>query len=1083
MSDESARLPGDRNRLDAAQTLAFLARAIQLRNAANKEEVMKANLFHHLPGMFPDKPGWLDHHISGAEAQVRVAKGDGDLSRFTDSLIGLTSIEYESDLRRASRFTGGRHQVAEHLAGLLNQGHPVENLVGVLSDTVMWVAYTSTVVTEREVGRYGTDDIELHEIDKVDASTATEAHARDLGEFLVKHLGRSGSRPLTADTIVADLGIDSRFGSAHLSATTTFIEGAFAADPDYAELIESLWVRFVAVAGSGAETVPFDRENYGHEVYLVTLAKLICANVLEGRALRSDDGELERILSGEHFRSEGLDNLVEYDYFGWLADGSNVAGLLPIAQAIQEDLHAYGFTQVPVEDLFGRLMAELGRRSQRLLLGQEFTPSWLCDAMARRLLADLPDETAPRFVDMCCGSGAMLVSVTRQYAAAMIADGAVAGDPAGLERLLASATGFDIDPLAVLLAKVNWVVANRDWLTTGQAISIPVYHADSLFTGPPFAHEAGGDDLRLALHKGVEVTLPVFLMNPDHRRLFDDLLHRAYALARAAEGGKLDPRAVSKSAAAALGDDGSLDPADSARVSDFYVQLVGGMHKLQAAGLNGLWAFILKNSYRPALVAGQFNGLISNPPWLALSKMRDNPYGIVLRALATRLKLNPPGSAHLHTELSTTFLYASVDRYLQPDAVVACVLPDAVLNGYQHRPFREGSPSTLRPPIRFRPRHIWRVARHTFKNEAIVLFGSKTAGATRSPIPAHIVSRDDEIATEFRVIRRGNRLVWSDTDSGSHGTDFLNAGEFRQGADLMPRTLLFHDLQATGSGRWSVGAIDRQASPRRYLVKDAKKHYDFSIKRGSIEDRFVFTALLSNHLTPFELADPAEVTLPFERTATGWRAVTTQELAADPPSADFFRRVHAAIGPEADSETLFRLVETERSKLSEQTFRAAGHLVVFGAGGGVVCAASRSLSSLDPARLVIDQTLYWVAVDTEDEALYLSGLFNSPAIDPLITAFQPQGQRKERHIHLLPKLVTPKFDPADPLHQAVVDATASLLTEWSDARQTAAVRERLDPNKALAPRRSHLRREVIGRLPSYDAYTAACADLYESTSN
>jgi hypothetical protein len=1080
MTSEPSEPISDRNRLDAVAAVEYLTRANELRNANSKEEVMKANLFHHLPSMFPDRPGWLDHHISGAEAHLKIVQGEAGLSRFTDSLIGLTSIEYEPDLRRAPRFAGGLHQVKEHLAGLLNQGHPVANLVGILSDAVLWIAYAPSIETEREVGRYGTADIELHEIDKVDASAATEANALDLGEFLVKYLGRSESRPLTAQTIVADLGIDSRFGSDHMTATNDFIDAAFAADPAYAELIESLWVRFVAVAGSGAATVPFDGDNYSHEVYLVTLSKLICANVLAGRALRSDEGELERILSGEHFRSEGLDNLVEYDYFGWLADGPNVAGLLPIAQAVQEDLHAYDFTQVPVEDLFGQLMAELGRRSQRLLLGQEFTPSWLCDAMAQQLLADLPDDAAPRFVDMCCGSGAMLVSVTREYAAAMVADGTTPGDPAALERLLASATGFDIDPLAVLLAKVNWVVANREWLAPGQAVSIPVYHADSLFTGVPFAHGTGdGDDLRLSLHEGVEVTMPVFLIDPDYRQLFDDLLHRAYALARSAEGRALDARAVASSAAAALSD-ADLDPEDTARVTDFFRQLVDGMHQLQAAGLNGLWAFILKNSYRPALVAGQFNGLISNPPWLALSKIGNNPYGVVLRALANRLKLNPPGAAHLHTELSTTFLYASIDRYLQPNAVVACILPDAVLNGYQHRPFREGAPATTRTPIRFRPDHIWRIARHTFKNEAIVVFGTKAATSAATSISGQIVSRNDETEIDFAIIRRGNRLVWSDTDPGSHGTDFLNAGEFRQGADLMPRTLLFHDLQPTGSGRWNVGAIDRHASPKRYLVKDAKKLKEFSVSRGSVEDRFVYKALLSNHLTPFGLADPAEVTLPFERTPAGWVAVPTQEIAADPPSADFFKRIHAAISPTADSEALLRLVETDRSKLSEQIFPAAAHLVVFGAGGGVACAASRPLAGLNPTKLVIDQTLYWLVVDTEDEALYLTGLFNSPAIIPVIAAFQPQGQQKERHVHTLPKLVTPRFDPADPLHQEVVTQTAALLAEWQGQVTTAAIGERLDPNKALASRRTFLRGK-IAELPAFSDYAEACEALYDST--
>lgn len=53
---------------------------------------MKANLFHHLPSMFPDHPGWLDHHISGAGRTSQIVENEAGLSRFTDSLIGQTSM-------------------------------------------------------------------------------------------------------------------------------------------------------------------------------------------------------------------------------------------------------------------------------------------------------------------------------------------------------------------------------------------------------------------------------------------------------------------------------------------------------------------------------------------------------------------------------------------------------------------------------------------------------------------------------------------------------------------------------------------------------------------------------------------------------------------------------------------------------------------------------------------------------------------------------------------------------------------------------------------------------------------------------
>ena len=59
-------------------------------------------------------------------------------------------------------------------------------------------------------------------------------------------------------------------------------------------------------------------------------------------------------------------------------------------------------------------MAQLARRSQRKLLGQEWTPDWLARHLADRCL-DLPARRAkrPRIVDMCCGSGSILAEVIK----------------------------------------------------------------------------------------------------------------------------------------------------------------------------------------------------------------------------------------------------------------------------------------------------------------------------------------------------------------------------------------------------------------------------------------------------------------------------------------------------------------------------------------------------------------------------------------------------------------------------------------------------------------------------------------------
>ncbi len=125
-------------------------------------------------------------------------------------------------------------------------------------------------------------------------------------------------------------------------------------------------------------------------------------------------------------------------------------------------------------------------------------------------------------------------------------------------------------------------------------------------------------------------------------------------------------------------------------IRQFADSLLTALEKLQRAGRNGIWAFVLRNSYRPGLL-GKFNGLVSNPPWLALSKIAENPYTDVLKKKAGDYSIKPPGPSHLHIEMATIFLLHAVNRYLIEGAAVGCVLPASITSAHHHNPFRAAS--------------------------------------------------------------------------------------------------------------------------------------------------------------------------------------------------------------------------------------------------------------------------------------------------------------------------------------------------------------------------------------------------------
>jgi len=1075
----------------AAQS--YLIKALDFIRQGVVEDVIRLSWAADLPKIFPDNPWWIGLHVTGAEGFVRFDTHHG----FVDALVGATAIEYEKNLTNPQIFAVGLGQVRDYCAGLLNEGYPESLIIGVLSDTVHWYAFRikSVLPLNAVPGavRFGRDHVELEEIDRAELSAAGTREARLLIEFLVKYLGREGARLLGAKTLAADLGLESQFCERHINGIRELVENAFEQNEDYARLIKRLWSDFVSYFGGSGELGSFDQETYVGELYILTLAKLLCANVLEVKGLSSNDEELTSILDGRFFKVRGLANLVEYDYFGWLNEPPYVQVLLPVARAMQDDLRAYDFTSAPAEDLFGSIMAQLAERSKRLLLGQEFTPTWLAEKIVTKVLDKLPADENPRLVDMCCGSGAMVVETVKSTTRKMINAG-ISADANTVTRLVTAITGFDIDPLAVMLAKVGWVLAAREWLAGSgiQEITIPVYHADSLFAVTPLTQRVDPDS-NLAGYELVlddkEVALPGFLISPAHSALFDTLLDRGYAMAmesaRQATSVITEEEVRNLVRQSLLTTKDTLSQQEELETQRFCKELLVSLEELQRAGHNGVWAFVLRNSYRPGLVAGQFNGLVSNPPWLALSKVADNPYKDALRQRAERYGIKPPGSSHLHIELATIFLLHAIEKYLTANAVVGCVLPETVLNAHHHNPFRKASYQRTARPVLFRVDEIWRIEKGTFKNEAIVFFGkNKRATATdNGTIEGRLASPTSLRRITFQIISQGQRTAWSDNPLPGAGREgFFVPAEFRQGADIMPRTLVFHQCEpvSPSASTWNISPIDRNTGSLRYLVAEAKKQKDFVLTARNVDGQFIFDVLLSHHLTPFEISAPAKAFLPIRKNTQGqWTSVPNVSLAAHgAATSQAFDKVFKAIGPDCSPEHFFEKLDTARGKLSSQSIPRNGWLVFMGAGGGQICAAHASAARYDE-KLIVDQTLYWASVPTEEEALYLVGLLNSKAIAQVIGEFQPRGQFGRRHIHTLPFGVTPPYSSREPSHTDVVDNTRSLLVQWSDLKRTnTELQALLDPNQStLSIRRRKLRENLVS-LPAYEQYELACRNLY-----
>lgn len=801
-----------------------------------------------------------------SEAVLRTTRAGRTVTGFADNLVGLTAIEYEKNLTSAAIFQEGYDQVRQYVAGLLNQGAPTSSVRGVLSDTVRWHAYEiDSLAATAVVGSISATDVSLRPaavLPSVDCSAANLTAARQLFAFLELHLGRDAGQVLSAATLRDMLGLDTPLGTGFVADAEAVVDAAFARDPAYAEMVKGLWASFVSFVGTEAQAGRFDKQAYVCELYLLTLAKLIAANVLNGSALISNVNELHEILDGRHFKAQGLTNLVEYDYFGWLTKAPHLTPLLLLAEDIQIALRAFNFSFLHAEDLFGQLVTQLAQRTQRLLLGQEPTPGWLVSKIVDAVENRVEPEDAWRFVDPCCGSGAFVVEVVARRAR-QPGFAAMAREQRGQE-LAQTITGFDVDPLAVMLAKVSWLVAAKPALQPFNGafpVSIPIYHADSLFALTPlartvFMNAAGDFDLNL---DGQRVALPGFLASPEMQGLFDEFMDGLYRTGQAYATFNppvpvtlADVQHILNTAATATGT--ALNAGQFAACEAFGRQFADTLADLERRGRNGLWLHMLKNGYRPALVRGKFNGVVTNFPWLALSKLADNPYKAVLQAKTNEFQLQPVPQSALHLELATIFMVHAAKHYLGARGHLAAVVPNSVIQGTQHEPLRSGMFRIGPNGVQLHFTEVWDADRETFgdTNVAAVLVGEKGAPAPAALQGRSVKEGTADVVYPLFLSTLNNRNAWTKIL-----VNMANVGnfDFRQGADMMPRTAWLHDVSVApgpgGTTRYNVRPIVGANSPFNHLISDAKKCRAFRAVATSVASNWGFDLLTSVHLLQF----------------------------------------------------------------------------------------------------------------------------------------------------------------------------------------------------------------------------------------
>jgi SAM-dependent methyltransferase len=963
-------------------------------------------------------PLFLQDYLQGMEHTLPGPKTALYNRGRVDALYGNLVIEFKRSL--AKSLDEAREQLRKYVAAL--QQSPEDRrrpLIAIATDGIQFVAYAprfsldATTLTPQDIELVATETAD------VGAMSPEEVYYW-LDRYFVR---QTGPIPPRTKQIVADFGPTS--GSfIHAMNVLDGLWKSVERDSESQVFFDS-WQKYLRITYGGPVA---DRELFLRHTYLATLAKVMVWVRLTGATEPPAEKELRNVLNGSYFSQRGIHNFLEEDFFAWVARDAAWPQALIMSRRLLLQLATYNLRELS-EDVLKGLYEKLVDPKDRHDLGEYYTPDWLAAAIVKECLEANPEASV---LDPACGSGTFL------YQTILFKRQKLGDLPKTLKHIGECVTGIDIHPLAVIVAKTTYLLGLGDLLEKrGKAIRIPVYLADSV--RPPDRYFAG----YRAMLNGDTINLPEDLaLSPEH---YDRAVELCAEYARSTAHESLPSKDL-------LGNFLRRNyPAlvENAVWWNTLYELFQVLRKKIRERKDTIWAFVLKNVFKPLLMKERFDVLVGNPPWLTYKDIERGEYQEYLKNLITHEHglCEPKLGLLTQLELGTLFFIRGSSLYLKPEGKIAFVLPRSIWSADQHHNLRCGQFS---PKLAFW--QLWDLegVNPLFRVPACVFIAGKSADRPE-PIPGRSFSgtlprrnaTPDEaqaaLKTEqvsFWVAKFGERSYFSTTKKSSAQERSPYYKRFIQGAVIYPRSFWFVKT------RPDVGlGLDRdkpyvESAPD--AIKKAKKPYQGVSLQGNIEAEFLHGTLLSTDIIPFGFTRMRMVVIPVKGASDGFRLIGPDEASKEGVLGlvEWLERAEERWKEIRGEKALKEGGITHRldyvRQLTKQ--RRKTLTVVYPASATYLCACvvsnrerySDPCSPLVPLECFIahGETYYW-DTDSVEEAMYLCSFLNSAYLDDLLKPMQSRGLFGPRHFHKKPlEMGIQEFDATNPAHRRLAELGA-----------------------------------------------------------
>lgn len=998
-----------------------------------------------------------------------------------DAVYNRFVIEYEppNSLRKDLGARTNQHaigQVKQYMEGLERvDRHKKERLAGAVLDGVFFIFV-----------RYRDDHWHI------DDPTPVSAHSTET--FLRYLLSLSTELAVTPENLVRDFGENSNTARAVVPALYRALGAT--ESPKVATLFRQWRRQFQEVTGydpsggqldAGALAKSYavkdarpdiERLFFAIHSYYATFIKLLALQVahyylmpkmgtgLAAAASYDTDklrSYLDRMERGGLLAELGIHNFLEGDFFGWYLDVWDET-LDTALRRLVGDLANYSLVTLDVDpeetrDLLKRLYQNLMPKKLRHALGEYYTPDWLADRLLNQLCgAPRQGEAAQldpnkRLLDPACGSGTFLVLAIKRVKAYAEERGLNEADV--LESILHNIVGFDLNPLAVMSARTNYLLALGDLLQHRRGeVTIPVYLADSILTPSQGTDLFGQHGFAFNTAVG-KFTVPRSLVHAQYIDQLAGLLEECVTSGLAA--GQFRERLLRTFPLDAEGD------AEEVQVA---VALYEQMLELERQEIDGIWARIIKNAFAP-LFQGRFDFVAGNPPWVNWESLPAD-YRDATKPLWVHHNLFPHSGMDTilgkgKKDISMLLTFVAADNYLKDDGKLGFIITQSVLKtagaGQGFRRFVLGSGKAIGVLSVDDLVDLQPFEGATNRTAVIVV---QRGRATRYPVGYNVWRKvaagrvaEDLSLHEATAMCRIRQFVAQPVDDADPTSSWLSGK--RAALQAVKRVIGPSDYQAH-AGVYSGGANGV------YWLDILMKRPDGLVVVSNI------TEGAKREIEPIQSALEPDLLYPLlrPRDLDRWHAspsahiLMVQDLARRrglnedflyqryPKTYKYLKRFEDALLDRKDRGTRGMIDQGAPfySMFSVGEYTYAPVKVVW---NRIASRLDASVVTNDAGKQIMPQeTITLVGCRTIEEGHFVCAVINSSPFDFAVQSYSQRGGKSFGTPSILENVRVPRFDPADPSHPTLSDLSqhAHAATAAGDAARVREIEAEIDRQAA-----------------------------------